>query len=323
MWGVQLHPEVDETIVGAWVTDDERTELADRGLDADGILADIEAARAELDEAWRPFAEAFARLVHQRSRPMSRPVTGQGNLTRLGFHDPAAAERHLAALGDAAEPLRRPARPHRRPRRRPRPAGPADRGGAGRAGAAARRWPTTRAPRCGCSACWAPARRWPTTCCRHPEHWRELTDPTLGSTRPAAYAVRERLLEAVGADPHDAAPVATLPDAEAVDALRVEYRRVLLRLAARDLAHDLGVDDAAAELSDLAAGTLEAALAVARAAGGRDGGDRPAGRDRDGQVRRARAQLRLRRRRHLRVRAGRRGRRGRRRQGRRPSWPAT
>ena len=67
MWGVQLHPEVDETIVGAWVTDDERTELADRGLDADGILTDIEAARAELDEAWQPFAEAFARLVHQRS----------------------------------------------------------------------------------------------------------------------------------------------------------------------------------------------------------------------------------------------------------------
>ena len=92
--------------------------------------------------------------------------------------------------------------------------------------------------------------------CRHPEHWRELTDPTLGSTRPAAYAVRERLLEAVGADPHDPAPVATVPDAEAVDALRVEYRRVLLRLAARDLAHDLAVDDAAAELSDLAAGTL-------------------------------------------------------------------
>jgi glutamate-ammonia-ligase adenylyltransferase len=47
--------------------------------------------------------------------------------------------------------------------------------------------------------------------------------------------------------------------------MRVEYRRVLLRLAARDLAHHLGVDDVAAELSDLAAGVLEAALAVARA----------------------------------------------------------
>ncbi|WP_107766815.1 bifunctional [glutamine synthetase] adenylyltransferase/[glutamine synthetase]-adenylyl-L-tyrosine phosphorylase [Nocardioides terrigena] len=100
---------------------------------------------------------------------------------------------------------------------------------------------------------------------RHPEHWRELTDPTLGTTRPAAYAVREALLRAVGADPHDPAPVAGLPDAQAVDALRVEYRRILLRLASRDLAHHLSVDDAAAEIADLAAGTLEAALAVARA----------------------------------------------------------
>jgi len=100
---------------------------------------------------------------------------------------------------------------------------------------------------------------------RHPEHWRELTDPTLGSTRPAAYAVRADLMRAVGADPTAHEPVATRPDAEAVDALRVEYRRILLRLAARDLAHHMGVDDVAAEISDLAAGTLDAALAVARA----------------------------------------------------------
>ena len=101
--------------------------------------------------------------------------------------------------------------------------------------------------------------------CRHPDQWRELTDPTLGSTRPPAFSVRGLLLQAVGADPTAEAPVATKPDAEALDALRVEYRRILLRLASRDLAHHLGIDDAAAEISDLAAGTLEAALAVARA----------------------------------------------------------
>ncbi|TWH01479.1 glutamate-ammonia-ligase adenylyltransferase [Nocardioides sp. J9] len=89
----------------------------------------------------------------------------------------------------------------------------------------------------------------------HPEHWRELTDSRLGCTRPAAWAMRAGLLEAVAGE----------PDREAVDALRVEYRRQLLRLAARDLTHHLGVDDAAAELSDLAGGVLEAALAVARA----------------------------------------------------------
>ena len=99
---------------------------------------------------------------------------------------------------------------------------------------------------------------------RHPEHWRELTDPTLGSTRPPAYAVRASLLAAVGADPDHASPRTGLADREAVDALRVEYRRILLRLASRDLAHHVGVDDIAAELSDLAAGTLDAALAIAR-----------------------------------------------------------
>jgi glutamate-ammonia-ligase adenylyltransferase len=99
----------------------------------------------------------------------------------------------------------------------------------------------------------------------HPEHWEVLTDPTLGSTRPAAWTFRAALMEAVGADPGAPEPVATVPEAEAVNALRVTYRRLLLPIAARDLAHDLGVDDAAAELADLAAGTLDAALAVARA----------------------------------------------------------
>ena len=99
---------------------------------------------------------------------------------------------------------------------------------------------------------------------RHPEHWRELTDPTLGSARPVAFAVRSGLMEAVGADPWATEPRATLEHRAACDALRVEYRRVLLRLASRDLAHHVDVDDIAAELSDLAAGTLDAALAVAR-----------------------------------------------------------
>ncbi|MEZ0580331.1 bifunctional [glutamine synthetase] adenylyltransferase/[glutamine synthetase]-adenylyl-L-tyrosine phosphorylase [Nocardioides sp. MH1] len=104
----------------------------------------------------------------------------------------------------------------------------------------------------------------------HPDHWQVLTDPTLGTTRPAAWAVRAELMEAVGADPTADVPVATRPEAEAVDALRVTYRRLLLPLAARDLAHGLGVDDTAAELADLAAGTLDAGLAVARAALGEE-----------------------------------------------------
>ena len=59
-WGVQHHPEVDEVVVGTWVTETERTDLADRGLDADTLLADVRAARAELDAAWAPLAAGFA-----------------------------------------------------------------------------------------------------------------------------------------------------------------------------------------------------------------------------------------------------------------------
>lgn len=59
-WGVQLHPEVDETVVATWVTDTERTELAARGVDADGLLREIKEARAELDHAWAPLAAGFA-----------------------------------------------------------------------------------------------------------------------------------------------------------------------------------------------------------------------------------------------------------------------
>jgi GMP synthase (glutamine-hydrolysing) len=62
-WGVQLHPEVDETVVGTWVTDGERTELADRGLDADQLIGDIKEARAELDQAWAPLAVGFAHVA--------------------------------------------------------------------------------------------------------------------------------------------------------------------------------------------------------------------------------------------------------------------
>jgi glutamate-ammonia-ligase adenylyltransferase len=100
---------------------------------------------------------------------------------------------------------------------------------------------------------------------RHPDHWRDLTDATLGSTRPTAASMRAVLMAAVGADPGDPVPVSSVEDTEAVDALRVAYRRLLLRLAARDLSHGVGVDDVAAELSDLAAGTLDTALAIARA----------------------------------------------------------
>ncbi len=198
---------------------------------------------------------------------MSRDVTSKGALLRLGFTDPERAAAHVAELGGGAEELLwtlgRTADPDLALQQLVRLRECAGERGAdpdgllaelvGDEGTAMRLLSVLGA-----------SEALGDHLCRHPEQWRELVDPTLGSTRPPAFAVREGLLRAVGADPADPTPTATLADHEALDAMRVEYRRVLLRLAARDLAHHLGVDDAAAELSDLAAATLEAALAVAR-----------------------------------------------------------
>ena len=200
---------------------------------------------------------------------MSREATTKGHLLRVGFEDTDAALARLAELGDPGETLvaylGRTADPDAALAGLVRLVEAAD-DGAELVGAVADDEGTAMRLLSVLGASEALADH----LVRHPGHWHELTDPTLGSTRPAAFAVRAGLLAAVGADPADPVPVATLPDAEAVDALRVEHRRVLLRLAARDLAHDLGVDDAAAELSDLAAGVLDAALALARQRVGED-----------------------------------------------------
>jgi GMP synthase (glutamine-hydrolysing) len=62
MWGVQLHPEVDADVLKPWAEED-RGSHETRGVDTDGLLREVDAARAELDEAWRPLAEGFAGLV--------------------------------------------------------------------------------------------------------------------------------------------------------------------------------------------------------------------------------------------------------------------
>ena len=195
---------------------------------------------------------------------MNREPTGKGNLIRLGFVDTDRSLAHLDDLGEAAEPLlvtlARTADPDLALHGLVRLAEAIDDPGALLEALTVDVDTATRLLSVlGMSSALADH------LVRHPEQWRELADPALASTRPAAFAVRGDLLRVVGADPADPAPVATLPDAEAVDAVRVEYRRALLRLAARDLAHHQGVDDTAAELSDLAAATLEAALAIGRA----------------------------------------------------------
>ena len=95
---------------------------------------------------------------------------------------------------------------------------------------------------------------------RHPDDWRAAADARL---QPPS-VLRGLMLAAVNADEGDS-PRAGLPVPAAMDALRVAYRRALIDIAARDLTAASRVDDVAAELADLAAATLEAALAVARA----------------------------------------------------------
>src|SRR6184192_2708046 len=124
---------------------------------------------------------------------------------------------------------------------------------------------------------------------RHPEGWRLLRGPEPLACPPAG-ELRSALLTAAGADPGAPEPVAGTapparqagrasasrasagragpsragPDAGPAAALRVAYRQRLLHLAARDLTGQVTLDAVAAELADLAAAALEAALAIAR-----------------------------------------------------------
>lgn len=65
MWGVQLHPEVDDVVLKPWA-DEDRGSHETRGIDTDALLAEVRDARAELDDAWRPLATGFAALVQSR-----------------------------------------------------------------------------------------------------------------------------------------------------------------------------------------------------------------------------------------------------------------
>ncbi|HEY1345205.1 MAG TPA: bifunctional [glutamine synthetase] adenylyltransferase/[glutamine synthetase]-adenylyl-L-tyrosine phosphorylase, partial [Streptosporangiaceae bacterium] len=108
---------------------------------------------------------------------------------------------------------------------------------------------------------------------RHPEGWRLLCGPEPLAC-PSAGELRSALLAAVGADPGAREPVAARqqagPAAGPAAALRVAYRKRLLHLAARDLTGQMAIDGVTAELADLAAAALEAALAISRS-------QRPAG----------------------------------------------
>ncbi|WP_328593674.1 bifunctional [glutamine synthetase] adenylyltransferase/[glutamine synthetase]-adenylyl-L-tyrosine phosphorylase [Actinomadura macrotermitis] len=108
---------------------------------------------------------------------------------------------------------------------------------------------------------------------RHPGHWTVLREdgpaPADEDGEQAGRARRRELcadlLRAVGADPDAAEPVARDAGPGTLDALRAAYRRRVLALAGLDLTGAAGVAQVSAELADLAAAALAAGLAVARA----------------------------------------------------------
>ena len=207
---------------------------------------------------------------------MPRRHTLSAQLARMGFADPAQAERLvegdlaldidsadaelLGALADAADPDLALAALARLPR---------DTGllAALREDAGLR---TRLAAVLGASAALGDH------LARHPEGWRLLRGAQPLAC-PSAADLRAELLIATGADPGAAEPVAgtgpagTPPGAgqaaapaDPAAALRVAYRQRLLHLAARDLTGQITLGETAAELADLAAAALEAALAIAR-----------------------------------------------------------
>ena len=82
---------------------------------------------------------------------------------------------------------------------------------------------------------------------QHPEFIEELAGDTLSPT-PLPLAERRAVMES----------------ATDADELRVTYRRMLLRIAARDLTALTSFEESSAELADLAVATLGAALRIAR-----------------------------------------------------------
>jgi GMP synthase-like glutamine amidotransferase len=72
VWGVQFHPEADEAVVAAWA-EEEPTLLAATDLTAAQVIGETTAARAELEQAWRPLAVAFAGMVKGRAAACGGP----------------------------------------------------------------------------------------------------------------------------------------------------------------------------------------------------------------------------------------------------------
>ena len=67
VWGVQWHPEAGEEIIRPWA-DHDRDDAVERGVDVDGYVADVVAARDRLRAAWRVLADSFAAVCGETAK---------------------------------------------------------------------------------------------------------------------------------------------------------------------------------------------------------------------------------------------------------------
>lgn len=70
-WGTQFHIECDTAQYAGWV-DNNRADLADRGIDADTLIARVDGLMDDLFEVWQPFARRFADLALGRIEPSTQ-----------------------------------------------------------------------------------------------------------------------------------------------------------------------------------------------------------------------------------------------------------
>ncbi|WP_158604444.1 type 1 glutamine amidotransferase [Nocardioides mangrovicus] len=60
VWGVQWHPEVDDRVITSWAEEDRAAHPPGR---VDTVVAEVRAARAELEQGWRGLATSLLRLT--------------------------------------------------------------------------------------------------------------------------------------------------------------------------------------------------------------------------------------------------------------------
>ena len=100
-------PRSTYAVLRAWAEGD-RADHLERGIDQEALLAEVDAAREELDTAGARWPSASPRSPVDPGEPAvtrKNQATGRANLSRLGFGDTERARRDLALLETYAEPL--------------------------------------------------------------------------------------------------------------------------------------------------------------------------------------------------------------------------